>query len=120
MKSRGRYQESRLRFGASGDATLTNRITGRCEPQLRLGDSSCVRLSQTTLRRRSLGSATRSSCDSPLLFLTLLPNRQRPEARLAKYHEHQNAHGYSKWIILDRGSARPMGMGVARAKGIRL
>ncbi len=34
---------------------------------------------------------------------------QQTKARLGKYHEHQTAHGFSKWIILDRGSARPMG-----------
>ena len=34
---------------------------------------------------------------------------QQTTARLRKYHEHQTAHGFSKWIILDRGSARPMG-----------
>ncbi len=36
---------------------------------------------------------------------------QQTKVRLAKYHEHQTAHGFSKWIILDRGSARPIGDG---------
>jgi len=36
---------------------------------------------------------------------------QQTKARLAKYHEHQTAHGFSKWIILHRGSARPIGDG---------
>ncbi len=34
---------------------------------------------------------------------------QQTESRLAKYHEHQTAHGFSKWIILDRGLACPIG-----------
>ena len=34
---------------------------------------------------------------------------QQTKARLARYHEHQTAHGFSKRIILDRGSARPLG-----------
>jgi ribosomal-protein-alanine N-acetyltransferase len=34
---------------------------------------------------------------------------QQTKARLASYQEHQIAHGFSKWIIMDRGSARPIG-----------
>lgn len=31
------------------------------------------------------------------------------EARLARYREHQVAHGFSKWIVLDRGTELPTG-----------
>jgi RimJ/RimL family protein N-acetyltransferase len=34
---------------------------------------------------------------------------EQTAARLAKYQEHQIAHGFSKWIILHRGSACPIG-----------
>jgi len=47
----GRYQESRLRSGAQWRATSIRRTTSRCEPQLRLVDSSYVHLSRATLRR---------------------------------------------------------------------
>lgn len=34
---------------------------------------------------------------------------EQTETRLAKYREHQIAHGFSKWIILDRGTNLPIG-----------
>jgi RimJ/RimL family protein N-acetyltransferase len=34
---------------------------------------------------------------------------ERTEARLAHYLEHQDAHGFSKWLILDRHSKLPIG-----------
>lgn len=34
---------------------------------------------------------------------------EQTQARLARYQEHQIAHGFSKWIIMDRGSACPIG-----------
>ena len=34
---------------------------------------------------------------------------EQTEARLAKYREHQVAHGFSKWIMLDRGRRLPIG-----------
>jgi ribosomal-protein-alanine N-acetyltransferase len=34
---------------------------------------------------------------------------EHTEARLAKYQEHQAAHGFSKWIIMDRSSETPIG-----------
>ena len=34
---------------------------------------------------------------------------EQTEARLANYREHQIAHGFSKWVILDRRSKLPIG-----------
>ena len=34
---------------------------------------------------------------------------EETKARLAKYREHQIAHGFSKWIILDRRTRLPIG-----------
>jgi RimJ/RimL family protein N-acetyltransferase/predicted metal-dependent hydrolase len=34
---------------------------------------------------------------------------EQTKARLAKYQEHQTAHGFSKWIILDRSMGRAIG-----------
>ncbi len=34
---------------------------------------------------------------------------ERTKARLANYQEHQIAHGFSKWIVVDRGSGRRIG-----------
>ncbi len=34
---------------------------------------------------------------------------EQTKARLANYQEHQIAHGFSKWIMVDRRSARPIG-----------
>jgi ribosomal-protein-alanine N-acetyltransferase len=34
---------------------------------------------------------------------------EQTKARLAKYQEHQTAHGFSKWIILDRRLGRAIG-----------
>jgi len=34
---------------------------------------------------------------------------EQTKARVAKYQEHQTAHGFSKWIILDRRLGRPIG-----------
>lgn len=34
---------------------------------------------------------------------------EQTETRLAKYREHQIALGFSKWIILDRGTNLPIG-----------
>jgi RimJ/RimL family protein N-acetyltransferase len=34
---------------------------------------------------------------------------EQTEARLANYREHQIAHGFSKWMILDRRSKLPIG-----------
>lgn len=34
---------------------------------------------------------------------------EQTKARLARYREHQAAHGFSKWIILDRQSGRAIG-----------
>jgi [ribosomal protein S5]-alanine N-acetyltransferase len=31
------------------------------------------------------------------------------KTRLAKYQEHQLVHGFSKWIVVDRGASRPIG-----------
>jgi RimJ/RimL family protein N-acetyltransferase len=34
---------------------------------------------------------------------------EQTKARLGKYEEHQNAHGFSRWIILDRRLDRAIG-----------
>lgn len=34
---------------------------------------------------------------------------EQTTARLVRYQEHQATHGFSKWIILERGSGRPIG-----------
>ena len=42
---------------------------------------------------------------------------EQTEARLANYREHQIAHGFSKWMILDRRSKLPIGdSGLLRLK----
>ena len=34
---------------------------------------------------------------------------EQTKARLAKYQQHQTAHGFSKWIVMDRSSQTPIG-----------
>jgi RimJ/RimL family protein N-acetyltransferase len=34
---------------------------------------------------------------------------QQTEARIAEYERHQAAHGFSKWVVLDRETRRPIG-----------
>src|SRR6266702_2298371 len=85
MKSRGRYQESRLRSGARWRGHINRPCNEAAFAWF--GDPIVMRFTPT------------GPDASP----------QQTKARLGKYHEHQTAHGFSKWIILDRGSARPMG-----------
>lgn len=44
-------------------------------------------------------------------FTTTGPDRsiEKTKTRLAKYQEHQSVHGFSKWIILDRGTSSAIG-----------
>jgi|SRR5215472_8995684 len=37
------------------------------------------------------------------------PSIEHTEARVGKYREHQSAHGFSKWIILERHNKLPIG-----------
>jgi [ribosomal protein S5]-alanine N-acetyltransferase len=37
------------------------------------------------------------------------PSLEQTAARLARYCGHQAAHGFSKWIVLERGTGRPIG-----------
>lgn len=34
---------------------------------------------------------------------------EQTAARIANYKRHQSGHGFSKWIIIERGSGRPIG-----------
>jgi RimJ/RimL family protein N-acetyltransferase len=34
---------------------------------------------------------------------------EQTAARIANYKRHQSEHGFSKWIIIERGSGRPIG-----------
>ena len=46
---------------------------------------------------------------------------EQTKARIANYQEHQNAHGFSRWIMLDCHLDRAIGdSGTARVAGIRL
>lgn len=43
---------------------------------------------------------------------------EQTKVRLANYEEHQTEHGFSKWIVLDRGLDRPIGdSGLLALKG---
>ena len=109
MKSRGRYQESRLRSGA--------RWRGHINKPYNEPVRTTIETRRLILRPFESGDVEAAFAwfGDPIVmrFTPTGPDAspQQTKARLAKYHEHQTAHGFSKWIILDRGSARPIGDG---------
>jgi len=107
MKSRGRYQESRLRSGAQWRGHINK---PNDEP---------VRTSMET-RRLILRPFESEDAEAAFVwfgdpivmrFTPAGPDTsiEQTKARLANYQVHQTEHGFSKWIVLDRHLGRPIG-----------
>ena len=107
MKSLSRYLENPLRSGAR----WRGHINRPCNEPVR----TSIETSRLILRPFESGDVEAAFAwfGDPIVmrFTPTGPDAspRQTKARLGKYHEHQTAHGFSKWIILDRGSARPMG-----------
>ena|SRR5258707_1883937 len=107
MNSRSRYQESRLRSGAR----WRGRINKPCNGPVR-----------TTIETRRLILRPFEADDVEAAFawfgdpivMRFTPTGadtaiEQTKARIANYQEHQTAHGFSRWIILDRRLDRRIG-----------
>ena len=73
---------------------------------MKLAASSFVHSSQRTLRRRSDGLAT-----VVMRFTPTGPDKSIEETRkrLSYFENHQHAHGFSKWVVLNAASGVPIG-----------
>ncbi len=107
MKSRGRYQESRLRSGAQwrdhinkpyNEPVRTSIETRRLI--LRPFESGDVETAFAWFGDPIVMRFTPSGPDTSI---------EQTKARLANYQEHQAEHGFSRWIVLDRHLRRPIG-----------
>jgi len=107
MKSRGRYQESRLRSGAQWRGHINKPYN---EP---------LRASMKT-RRLILRPFESEDAEAAFVwfgdpivmrFTPAGPDTsiEQTKARLANYQVHQTEHGFSKWIVLDRHLGCPIG-----------
>src|SRR6266404_5318070 len=107
MKSRSCYQESRLRAGAR----WRGRINKPCNGPVR-----------TTIETRRLILRPFEADDVEAAFawfgdpivMRFTPTGadtaiEQTKARIAYYQEHQTAHGFSRWIMLDRRLDRAIG-----------
>jgi RimJ/RimL family protein N-acetyltransferase/predicted metal-dependent hydrolase len=107
MKSRGRYQESRLRSGEAWRGHInrpsnepvrtlieTRRLT------LRPFESDDVEAAFAWFGDPNVMRFTPSGPDTSI---------EQTKARLANYQEHQTEHGFSKWIVLHRHLGRLIG-----------
>ena len=107
MKSRGRYQESRLRSGAQWRGHINKPYN---EP-LR----TSMETRRLILRPFELEDAEAAFVwfGDPIVmrFIPAGPDTsiEQTKARLANYQVHQTEHGFSKWIVLDRHLGRPIG-----------
>jgi len=107
MKSRGRYQDSSLRSGAQG--------RGQINKPFREQGRTTIETRRLILRPFESGDAEAAFAwfgDAIVMrFTPTGPDTsiEQTKARLGKYEEHQTAHGFSRWIILDRQLARPIG-----------
>jgi RimJ/RimL family protein N-acetyltransferase/predicted metal-dependent hydrolase len=107
MKSRGRYQEGRLRFGAPGRGHIKRPYN---EPVRTLIETR--RLILRPFELDDVEAAFAWFCDPIVMrFTPSGPDTSigQTKARLANYQEHQTDHGFSKWIVLDRHVGRPIG-----------
>src|SRR5258708_14656599 len=95
MKSRSCCQESRLRSGAR----WRDRINKPCNGTVR-----------TTIETRRL-ILRPFEADDVMRFTPTGADTaiEQTKARIANYQEHQTAHGFSRWIILDRRLDRRIG-----------
>jgi RimJ/RimL family protein N-acetyltransferase/predicted metal-dependent hydrolase len=107
MRSRGRYQESRLRSGAQWRGHINKPYN---EPL------------RTSMETRRLILRPFESEDAEAAFvwfgdpivMRFTPagpdtSIEQTKARLANHQVHQTEHGFSKWIVLDRHLGRPIG-----------
>src|SRR6266852_471535 len=107
MKSRGRYQESRLRSGAR----YRGHINKPCNEPVR----TTIETSRLILRPFESGDVEAGFAwfGDPIVmrFTPTGPDTsiEQTKARLANYQEHQAEHGFSRWIVLDRHLDRPIG-----------
>src|SRR6266446_7804905 len=107
MKSRRHYQESRLRYGA------------RWRSHINKPDDEPVRTTIETprliLRPFESGDVEAAFAwfGDPIVmrFTPTGPDAsiEQTENRIANYQEHQIAHGFSRWIMLDHRLGRPIG-----------
>src|SRR3989442_11569302 len=107
MKSRRRYQESRLKSGA------------RWRSHINKPDDEPVRTTIETprliLRLFESGDVEAAFAwfgDPIVMRFTLTgpdASIDQTEARIANYQEHQTVHGFSRWIMLDHRLGRPIG-----------
>src|SRR5260370_41407667 len=107
MKIRSHYQESRPRSGAR----WRDHINKPCNGPAR----TTIETRRLILRPFESGDAEAAFAwfgDAIVMrFTPTGPDTsiEQTKARLGKYEEHQTAHGFSRWIILDRQLARPIG-----------
>ena len=100
MKSRGRYQESRLRSGAPWRGRIKRPYD---EPVRTLIETR--RLILRPFESDDVEAAFAWLGDPTVMRFT--PSRpdtsiEQTRARLPNYQQHQMTHGFSKWIILER------------------
>jgi RimJ/RimL family protein N-acetyltransferase len=107
MKSRGRYQESRLGSGAPGRGHINRSYN---EPVRTLIETR--RLILRPFESDDVEAAFAWFGDPIVMrFTPSGPDTsiEQTKARLATYRKHQTEHGFSKWIVLDRHVGRPIG-----------
>ena len=107
MKSRGRYQESRLRSGAPWRGHINRPYN---EPVRTLIETR--RLILRPFESDDVDAAFAWFGDPIVMrFTPGGPDTsiEQTKARLANYQEHQTEHGFSRWIVLDRHLGRPIG-----------
>src|SRR6266404_1914347 len=107
MKSRFRYQERCLRFGARWRDHINKPFNELVRPTIE---------SRRLILRPFVSGDTEAAFawfgDAIVMrFTPTGPDTsvEQTKARLGKYEEHQTAHGFSRWIILDRRLDRAIG-----------
>ena len=107
MKSRGRYQESRLGSGAPWRDHINRPYNGPVRTLI-----ETRRLILRPFKSDDVEAAFAWFGDPIVMrFTPSGPDTsiEQTKARLANYQEHQTEHGFSKWIVLDRHLSRPIG-----------
>ena len=107
MKSRTRYQERCLRFGARWRDHINKPFNELVRPTIE---------TRRLILRPFVSGDTEAAFawfgDAIVMrFTPTGPDTsvEQTKARLGKYEEHQTAHGFSRWIILDRRLDRAIG-----------
>jgi RimJ/RimL family protein N-acetyltransferase/predicted metal-dependent hydrolase len=106
-KSRGLYQESRLRFGAQRRCYINKPYSWPVRTSI-----ETRRLILRPFESEDVDAAFEWFGDPIVMrFTPAGPDTsiEQTKARLANYQEHQTEHGFSKWIVLDRHLGRPIG-----------